>query len=473
MSVAGSVDMYWADLADGDAWAHLMRRSQGGDRSAFVSIVRMNAPRIFELCRDMTGGVVAGETAAVATFATAAEHLSQLPDSSRLVPWLCAIARNESARLASAQRRNEKRDRETYGAAAITNVPGFERRAALAAMADVTERLADRDRLVVHLALRHSLTGSDLADASGVDVVRAYDVLNRTNDALRCSVGASLVAARFKGSCDALDRVLAKVSNKGASDQRERIAQHVGGCTACQGRSEQMLAPLVARPGHLDLSGLGFEAAPASLLTRFVDDWTPQRRSAPVRWQADGFPSTTVRNVARASALAATVMISVTVAGSFAGAALIGDNGLADMPQPAEIVMTMPTNTTISVATTLVAEPVDQNDGGNEADGSTATSGVSRPTITAVPTTASTTTTAPTASTEPDTTSPATTDPDTAASSTSAPETTEPSDTTEVTPTTDMTTTTGVDSSTTTVPEPAPATTSTAPGSSTTAQPTP
>ena len=236
----------WDIVGPSDSDADLARASAAGDKRAFAVIYDRYADRLHDFCVGMLGDRDAAADCVQDAFCTAATHLPQLRDPDKLRPWLYSVARNEALRRMRDRRRETPSDElpETE-----SGDPGPDTLAARLELADLiseaADGLTDRDRSVLELAFRHGLGGPDLADALGITLANANQIVHRLRETIERSLGALLVSRRVKrsGGCSELASILEGWDGHFNVLMRKRISRHIESCATCDEERRRLVSP--------------------------------------------------------------------------------------------------------------------------------------------------------------------------------------------------------------------------------------
>ncbi|MDQ4096272.1 MAG: sigma-70 family RNA polymerase sigma factor, partial [Actinomycetota bacterium] len=265
--------------------AALVLAARAGDRDALAAIYDRYADRLHDYCWSILRDRDEAADAFHEAFVVAAQRLGQLRDPEKLRPWLYAIARHESLRRAKARGR-QKPTAELADMTAGSAEPEerVRREESVRLVWDAAAGLAERDRALLDLNLRHGLEGQELADAFGVERGHAYVLLNRLRGQVERSLGALLVARYGRADCPELARLLAGWDGRFSPLVRKRVARHADQCETCADRRRTMASPLAL------LSAVPLVPAPAALRDRTLDDAQLVAHTSPAFSSDDGFP---------------------------------------------------------------------------------------------------------------------------------------------------------------------------------------
>ncbi len=273
--------------------ASLVVAARSGDRDAFAAIYDRYADRLYDHCRSILREPAEAADAMQDTFVVAVQRLDQLRSPEKVRPWLYAIARHESLRRVKARARAEPTDDLTSVAAEATSPEDD------VSTAESTELvwaasagLAERDRAILDLHLRHGLDGQELADALGTSPNQAYVLMSRLRDRVERSLGALLIARLGRDDCLDLAELLHDWDGHFTVQLRKRVARHVDRCEICDERRKQLVsplallsamplapAPLVLRESTLERMGSAAAGSHAAVVA-----------ADSARWQRNGFP---------------------------------------------------------------------------------------------------------------------------------------------------------------------------------------
>ncbi len=307
---------------DGPPDAQLVAGVLARDREAFGAVYDRYGDRLYDFAHSMLRQREEAEDAVADSFVIVAERLGQLRDPDRLRPWLYAIVRSECLRRLKARTRIAYGGDEQLVDMADTSASP-ESEAEMTALRelvwDASAGLAERDRAMLDLHLRHGLEGAELGEAMGVSANNAYVMLSRVRTQVERSLGALLIARLGRDECDDLDGLLADWDGRFSPLVRKRVARHVDDCDVCSDRRRMIVSPLTL------LSGVPILAAPLSLRDRVLEDTALVAHTGPT---GGGTGGSRRRNQAIAAGAAAVVV---------AGAAVLLWPGGADEPTPTAV----------------------------------------------------------------------------------------------------------------------------------------
>jgi len=253
---------------DGTPDAELVAGVLAGNRDDFAAVYDRYGDRLHDFAHSMLRQREEAEDAVADSFVTMAERLAQLRDPDRLRPWLYAIVRSECLRRLKARTRiahggDEQLVDMADGAASPESE--VELNALRTLVWDASAGLAERDRSLLDLHLRHGLEGAELGEAMGVSANNAYVMLSRVRTQVERSLGALLIARLGRDDCEELDTVLADWDGTFSPLIRKRVARHVDDCDVCSERKRVMVSPVSL------FSGVPLIPAPLSLRDRVLE----------------------------------------------------------------------------------------------------------------------------------------------------------------------------------------------------------
>ena len=281
----------------------LVQRAVEGDRDAFAAIYDQYAPRLQAFLWWVLQDRERATEVLFDTFRIAGSRLHQLPDPSRLRPWLYAIAAREAVDA----------DRGTDVEATTADDVGGEFVDVVRAGA---QELSARDRALLDLRFRQRLKGRDLADAIGVRAEAAEGIVQKVADRIEHLLGPTLAIRFSKTNCPELMVIVG--THVGPLDARTRrqAEEHVDRCPTCDNWRRRITVSTLLRAAPTT-------PPPLELRQRVLDDvqlashdgrpW-PRRRS--------GFPPPLVselhdERLRRAvMAVAAAVIVGVVLVGA-------------------------------------------------------------------------------------------------------------------------------------------------------------
>jgi RNA polymerase sigma factor (sigma-70 family) len=220
------------------------------------------APALHAYCRSLLGEPADADDAVQDTFLIAAGQREGLRASSRLRPWLYAVARNECRRRLRSRASSAPLDEVSDDTIDLgVDAASLELRALVdAALAG----LNPRDREIIELNLHHELARSDLAAALGVTTKQARALASRARSQFGTSLGVLLVARTGRESCPELAAILTGWDGRLNVLLRKRINRHIEHCARCGAhRRHELSAAMV-------LSALPIAPLPAGLRDRLL-----------------------------------------------------------------------------------------------------------------------------------------------------------------------------------------------------------
>jgi RNA polymerase sigma factor (sigma-70 family) len=342
-------------MATGATDADLVQAHLAGDRGALAAIYDRYAAALYDTATYLLGDRDEAADVVQDTFVTAAQHLAQLRDPTRLRAWLFAVARHEVERRG----RRRRRAVPTATVAEMATPSSID----LGADVDASELAAglraaavgldERDQLVLELCWRQGLEGADLAAALGVTPAQSYSLVFRMRERMSRSLGALLVARIGRRNCPDLAALLQGWDGTFSVLIRKRVARHVDRCDVCERTKARVAlpalvaaAPAIALPGELRdrvLGAVGGDGAESAM-----------------SFDGDGFPVATERRPVarrRGGRVAAVAAVAVAVAMVAGGAMVLAQRGPAEVvtveaPPPATSTSLGATTTATTVAPT-------------------------------------------------------------------------------------------------------------------------
>ena len=287
-----------------------------GDPAGIAMAYDRYAAALYGYCHWMLQDSADSAESLQDTFVLAATTLSDLPEPSKLRPWLFALARNECRRRIrprsvtpdEADAANQRADRgqradevgrqtdatvqfrpvsepihepvdatvqfrvvsqladatmqfrvvsePTDATDGLADVNGYLGQAELRAL--VRSMLADlkpREREVIELSFRHDLYDNDLAIALGVSWSRAHALASRARGQLEESFGALRTALAGREACPVVGELLADWDGQLTEQTRDLVLWHIEQCQTCANHGQGALRP-TALSGLLPLAPL-------------------------------------------------------------------------------------------------------------------------------------------------------------------------------------------------------------------------
>ena len=287
-----------------------------GDPASIATAYDRYAAALYGYCHLMLHDSADAAESLQDTFVLAATTLSDLPEPSKLGPWLFALARNECRRRirprsvtrdeadAANQRADGGQRADEVGRPADATMqfravsePIHESADAtmpfrmvsqladatmqfrvISQPTDATDGLADgngylgqaelralirstladlkpREREVIELSFRHDLSDNDLAIALGVSRSRAHALASRARGRLEKSFGALRTALAGREACPVVGELLADWDGQLTEQTRDLVVWHIEQCQTCANHGRGALRP-TALSGLLPLAPL-------------------------------------------------------------------------------------------------------------------------------------------------------------------------------------------------------------------------
>jgi RNA polymerase sigma factor (sigma-70 family) len=227
--------------------ASLARAAAAGDRIAFAEIYRRYADKLYDFCVGMLRDREAAADCVQDVFVTAATKLVQLREPDRLRSWLYAIARSEALARIRARKHEQLSEELPEMSSGEADLATMAARTELADLIkEASGGLSDRDQVVLELAYRQGLDGSELADALGVTARNANTLVERLRETIARSLGALLLCRRAKADpdrCPELAAILDGWDGTFTVLMRKRVARHIDGCAVCEDDRARMVSP--------------------------------------------------------------------------------------------------------------------------------------------------------------------------------------------------------------------------------------
>jgi RNA polymerase sigma factor (sigma-70 family) len=227
-----------------------------GDSAGIAAAYDKYAATLYGYCHWMLRERTDAAGALQDTFVIAATR-GDLPEASRLRPWLYAVARNECLRRLGTTTRTAHRDEvdpadqradatqlPTEAAERLTSITGGPEQADLPTFVrSILAELKPPEREVIELILRHDLYDSDLATALGVSWSRAHAQAVRAHGRLEKALRTLLIARTGRETCPELDRLLADWDGQLTEQTQELVTRHIEKCETCSARKFGVLRP--------------------------------------------------------------------------------------------------------------------------------------------------------------------------------------------------------------------------------------
>lgn len=171
-----------------------------------------------------------------ATFDEALERLAGLQERQRLAVWLLAVTRRNATLRAGSTSGPDRRP--------ALSGPDAERNRLIVLVWEAVGDLPLRDRTLVDLALRHRLSGQDLADALGVAAAQAKQMELGMRNEIEAGLVGYLIDRATEGRCPALTKALKGWDGRFTREGSVLISDHVGLCPDCNQCRRELPSPL-------------------------------------------------------------------------------------------------------------------------------------------------------------------------------------------------------------------------------------
>lgn len=268
---------------DGD---QLVAALANGDQSAMASLYETYSDRIYSYCVSVCKNPELAADATQDTFLLAFARVNQLRDTSKLRPWLYAIARNECLR----QIRSNKREADLDSAPEVADMnatldTGLNAEDARGLIDAAFEGMNQADREALDLALRQDLDNASIAQVLGVSDNNAAAKVSRAKAQLEVAVGALLLFRTRKSGCPELKSAVGR-DDAFNPLTRKRIARHAQTCPTCTTSKSKAVAAIA-------MAGLPLLAAPAALKGMLFNSAVPGTSTEMASGLADANPTGT------------------------------------------------------------------------------------------------------------------------------------------------------------------------------------
>ena len=242
-----------------------------GDSRGVAAAYDKYAAALYGYCQWVLKELADSAEALQDTFVVAVTTIGDLTESTRLRPWMYALARRECRQRLRASVAPRKGDQEaaTDPSARADGLPDLrgdiEPDDLLSLVCGVLAELPPREREVVELSLRHDLHDFELAEALGMSWSRSHALTTRAHARLEKALGALITARTGREACPELDALLADWDGHLTGSARDLIAGHVEQCQTCASHRLGGLRP-AALSGLMPLAPLPTELREQVLL---------------------------------------------------------------------------------------------------------------------------------------------------------------------------------------------------------------
>jgi RNA polymerase sigma factor (sigma-70 family) len=233
--------------------ATLARAAALGDREAFEQLYRRYSPGLFGFVLRQVGSHHAAEDIVQECFLIAWRDLGKLRDPTVVKTWLFSIAYRRSMSHASravhlplAEAANIVDDNPARHPEAAA-----EQHEAQELVWNAAKSLASRQRAVIELSVRWSMSSREIGEVVGVGPSHAAVLVHRANSALRHAIKVNLTA-RQRHRCRGLHNLLPATHRTLTARQRSSVDHHIRRCPDCQRFNTQVssYATLAVVLGH-------------------------------------------------------------------------------------------------------------------------------------------------------------------------------------------------------------------------------
>jgi len=203
----------------------LVQATLRGEVHAVTELFDLFAGRVHDLAFAMLRDRRLAAEVLEATFEEALQRLPGLHEDHRLAVWLLAVTRRNAVLRAGPTSGPDRRP--------TLDGHDAERDRLITLVWEAVADLPLRDRTLFDLALRHGLTGQDLADALGVDPAQGQQMEVGMRNQIETGLVGYLVDRATEGRCPALTKALRGWDGRFTREGSVLISDHVEMCPDC------------------------------------------------------------------------------------------------------------------------------------------------------------------------------------------------------------------------------------------------
>ncbi len=241
--------------------AELVELAVGGDSAAFAELYERYFDNVYDFLARMVKNREEAADLAQDTFLRAMNSLSSLTKAGSFKSWVFTIARNtalnrleRSSRLQPLEQQSdegESLDLQVVDSDRFSNPEEAAEAKEYAGLVwEAASSLDERQYSVLHYSVRLGFDNEELAEVLGVTRNNAYQIVNRTKQALESAIGALVLLRQGRRFCKELDAALTNLQVGEMTPEVERIIdRHTSRCATCSERRRKLASPFAIFAG--------------------------------------------------------------------------------------------------------------------------------------------------------------------------------------------------------------------------------
>jgi RNA polymerase sigma factor (sigma-70 family) len=241
--------------------AELVELAVGGDSAAFSELYERYFDNVYDFLARMVKDRDEAADLAQDTFLRAMNSLGSLSKGGSFKSWLFTIARNTALnRLERSSRTQPLEQQSDEGESLELQVVDPDRFSNPEEAAEAKDyaglvweaasSLDERQYSALHYSVRLGFDNEELAEVLGVTRNNAYQIVNRTKQALESAIGALVLLRQGRRFCKELDGALANLQvGEMTPDVKRVIDRHTARCETCNERRRKLASPFAIFAG--------------------------------------------------------------------------------------------------------------------------------------------------------------------------------------------------------------------------------
>ena len=254
--------------------SELVELAAGGDSAAFAELYERYFDNVYDFLARMVRNSEEAADLAQDTFVRAMNSLPSLTKGGSFKSWLFTIARNTALnRLERSSRTQPLEQQSEEGEILELQIvdpdrfsnpeEAAEANSYAGLVWEAASSLDPRQYSALHYSVRLGFDNDELAEVLGVTRNNAYQIINRTKQALESAIGALVLLRQGRRQCRELNALLENLQvGEMTPEIRRLIDRHATKCDSCRDRRRKLASPFGIFAGLVFLQpAIGVRAA--------------------------------------------------------------------------------------------------------------------------------------------------------------------------------------------------------------------